>query len=136
MELLVVIAIMAILAGVVAVNVMNKPAEAKVTAARAQLQILNTAVQIYRTEQGQIPTLQQGLRALVEKPTTPPVPERYPVDGYLDGTSVPTDPWRNDYIYLVPSRTGRSFEIISYGSDGEPGGDGDAADLSTSDLGG
>jgi general secretion pathway protein G len=134
-ELLVVIAIMAILAGVVAVNVMHVPGEAKVDAAKLELKQLQTAVQVYRTEQGQVPTLQQGLLALVERPTVPPIPERYPADGYIDGMDVPTDPWGNTYIYLVPGRTGKSFEIISYGSDGEPGGDGDAADLSSNDLG-
>ena len=133
-ELLVVIAIIAILAGVVAVNVMNKPAEARVAAAKIQLKILKTAVQMYQTEQGAPPTLAQGLEALVRKPVTGPIPEHYPGDGYLDSPQVPHDPWDRPYLYLVPSRSGRSFEIITYGSDGEPGGEGEAADLSSEDL--
>jgi general secretion pathway protein G len=91
-------------------------------------------VDIYRTEQGALPTLAQGLDALVAKPTLPPVPEHYPTDGYLPSTEVPPDPWGNAYIYLVPARSGKSFEIISYGSDGEPGGENDAQDLSSVSL--
>ena len=134
-ELLVVIAIMAILAGVVAINVMDKPGKAKIIAAKTQIRILQTAVQVYRTEQGRIPTLEQGLRALVEKTAIPPLPERFPQDGYIEGITVPRDPWGNEYIYVAPGRSGASFEIISYGSDGEPGGSEDAIDLSSAELG-
>ena len=133
-EILVVIAIMAILATVVVVNVADKPGKAKVSAAMLQLKILHSAVQVFRTEQGTVPTQAQGLAALVARPTRPPIPEHYPQDGYLDGIAVPTDPWGEPYIYLVPGRHGESFEIISYGSDGERGGEGDARDLSSSSL--
>jgi general secretion pathway protein G len=124
---------MAILAGVVAVNVMDKPGAAKIAAANLQLKILKTSVQMYGTEQGAIPSLEQGLDALVKKPTREPVPERYPTDGYLDSLNLPEDPWNRPYIYLVPGRSGKSFEILTYGSDGEKGGEGEAADLSSSD---
>lgn len=133
-EILVVIAIMAILATVVVMNVATKPGEAKVTAARLQLKILHAAVQVYRTEQGAVPTQAQGLEALVTRPSRPPVPEHYPQDGYIDGSAVPEDPWGEPYIYLVPGRHGQSFEIISYGSDGERGGEGDAKDLTSTAL--
>lgn len=133
-EILVVITIMAILATVVAVNVAHHPGKAKVAAAEMQLKILKTALNVYRSEQGQLPTLQQGLEALVAEPTIPPLAERYPQDGYLDSSKLPVDPWGNEYIYLVPGRTGRSFELLCYGSDGEPGGIDDAADLSSDDL--
>lgn len=133
-EILVVILIITILASIVSVNVLRKPGEARVSAAKLQLKQLQTAVQLYRTEQGRTPTQEQGLEALVVKPVTDPVPPQYPADGYLESRTLPKDPWNHDYIFLVPGRRGETFEIISYGSDGEPGGDGEAADLSSSEL--
>ncbi len=133
-EVLVVLAIISILAGIVTINVVRRPGEAKVAAAKTQLRALKSAVNLYRTDHGFIPTMQQGLPALIQAPTTPPLPEKYPADGYLDTQVMPRDPWKNDFIYLVPGRRGESFEIISYGSDGQPGGEDDAADLSSSEL--
>ena len=132
-EILVVIMIITILAGIVGVSVLRKPGEARVAAAKMQIRQIQAAVQLYKTEQGRVPTQQQGLEALVEKPTTDPIPESYPDEGYLDTRNVPKDPWNKEYIYLAPGQHGESFEIISYGSDGEPGGEKDAADISSSD---
>lgn len=134
MEILVVLIIITILAGLVGVNVLRKPGEARVSAAKMQIKNLQTAVKLYHAEQGQLPTQQQGLEALVQKPVMEPVPKNYPAGGYLDSTEMPRDPWKNDYIYLTPGRSGEPFEIISYGSDGEPGGEGDASDISSSDA--
>ena len=134
MELLVVIAIITILTAIVGINVLHKPAEAKVAAVKANLRNLQAAMQVYKTDHGFVPTQAQGLEALVSRPTTDPAPANYPRDGYLSSLKVPKDEWGRDYIYLSPGRHGETFEIISYGSDGEPGGDGDAADLSTSTL--
>ena len=133
-EILVVIVIITILASIVSVNVLRKPGEARVSAAKLQIKQLQTAVQLYKTEQGRTPTQEQGLEALVGKPVTEPLPQQYPAEGYLESRKLPKDPWNNEYIYLVPGRAGELFEIISYGSDGEPGGEGEAADLSTSEL--
>jgi general secretion pathway protein G len=134
MELLVVIAIITILTTIVGINVLHKPAEAKVAATKANLKSLQTAIQLYKTENGFYPAQAQGLRALVAKPVTDPIPASFPADGYLSSRNVPKDEWNHDFIYLSPGRHNESFEIISYGSDGEPGGDGDAADLSTSNM--
>ncbi len=133
-EILVVLAIISILAGIVAINIVNKPGEAKIAATRTQLRAIKTAVNIYRTDNGTPPTIQQGLAALIEKPTAPPVPQSYPAEGYLDTKVMPRDGWKNEFIYLAPGRRGESFEIISYGSDGQPGGENDAADISSSEL--
>ena len=133
-EILVVIIIITILASIVSVNVLRKPGEARASAAKLQIKQLQTAVQLYRTEQGRVPTQEQGLEALVSKPVTDPMQPQYPAEGYLESRKLPKDPWNNDFIYLVPGRGGEAFEIISYGSDGEPGGEGDAADLSSSGL--
>ncbi len=132
-EILVVVSILAILAAVVGLSLVNEPDKARVIAAQNQLKILKNAVHIYKMDAGQNPTAAQGLGALVEKPVIEPIPRSYTKDGYLDSQSVPLDPWGNKFVYLVPGRAGESFEIISYGKDGEPGGIDDAADLSTSD---
>lgn len=133
-EILVVVLIITILAGIVGVNILHKPGEARVSAARMQLQQLKTAVQLYRAEQGRVPTQEQGLEALVERPTRDPVPQNYPEGGYLDARKVPADPWNHEYLYLAPGRRAEAFEIVTYGGDGEPGGGGEAADLTSSDL--
>ncbi len=133
-ELLVVIAIITILAGVVTVSLVRKPAEARIAAAKLQIKELQTALNIYRTEQGRFPTQEQGLDALVRAPDREPIPRSYPRDGYLEGTKVPMDPWGVPFVYLAPGRAGESYEILCYGSDGEPGGEDDAADLSSSSI--
>ncbi len=133
-EILVVVLIISILAGIVGVSVLRRPGEARVSAARLQLKTFKSALQLYRMEQGRYPTQAQGLDALCVKPAADPVPELYPEDGYLDSRRLPNDPWSHPYLYLVPGRAGEAYEVLSYGSDGEPGGEGDAADLSTSDL--
>lgn len=133
-EILVVVAIIAILAGIVAVNVLHKPGEARVAAASIQIKQLATALRLYRTEQGVFPTQAQGLEALVVASTSEPRPRVFPPEGYLEGRSVPADPWGEPYIYLIPGRNGEPFEVISYGSDREPGGEGNATDLSSATL--
>ena len=133
-EILVVVLIISILAGVVGISVLRHPGEAKVTAVKLQIKTFKSALQLYRMEQNNYPTQDQGLKALCVKPMTPPVPEKYPAEGYLESSKLPKDPWDHDYIYLVPGRNQESYEIISYGRDGEPGGKGDAADISSSEL--
>lgn len=132
-EVLVVLAILSVLAGIVIVNIADRPGEARVAAAKTTLRTLKSAVNLYRSDNGNVPTMQQGLNALIKKPVQDNL-QNYPQDGYLDTRILPSDPWKNDYIYLVPGREGESFEIISYGSDGQPGGEDDAADLSSSEL--
>ncbi|MDZ4199581.1 MAG: type II secretion system major pseudopilin GspG [Kiritimatiellia bacterium] len=133
-EVLVVLVILMGLMGIVTVNVVRHQSEARVKTARIQIRQLQQAVNLYRAEQGRIPTQEQGLEALVRPPAIPPVPTRYPQEGYLEGRRVPKDPWGNDFLYLVPGRDGSVFEIVSTGSDGELEGTGDAADLSTADF--
>lgn len=133
-EILVVVMIITLLSSIVAVNVLRKPGEARVSTTKMQIRQLQTALQLYRSEQGLIPSQEQGLEALVAKPAMDPIPQRYPEEGYLESRRVPKDPWNNDYIYVVPGRSGEAFEIISYGSDGEPEGEGEAADISSASL--
>jgi general secretion pathway protein G len=131
LEILVVVLIITILGTIVGVSVANKPGEARVAAARAQMATLETALDMYRMHNGSYPTMRQGLLALWEKPGEPPVPSKYPEEGYLKKKSQLQDPWGNEWVYLVPGRGRVGYEIVSYGADGEPGGEGEHADLST-----
>ncbi len=133
-EVLVAIFIGVLLAGVVTINVVRHMQESRVKTARIQLRQLKSAVQLYQSEQGRVPTTEQGLEALVRRPSLAPVPANYPPEGYLDSRRVPLDPWGRPFVYIAPGADGQPFEIITYGSDGEPGGDGAAADLSSADL--
>lgn len=133
-ELLVAISIMVVLSGVVGVFFLREPGRARQAAAAAQIERLRVALQMYYNDNGMFPSERQGLQALVDKPVTPPAPANYPEQGgYLDARRVPPDPWGNPYAYLVPGRAGEPFEIISYGRDGQPGGEGEDAEISSSD---
>ena len=131
-EILVVIAIISLLAGVVLLNIAPQIGMGSQAAAKAQIQVLSSAATTYRMAHGRYPTQQQGLEALVQKPSQEPIPENYPDGGYLSGRVVPPDPWKRPYVYLIPGRSGENFEILSYGADGEPGGSGADADVSSS----
>ena len=133
-EILVVVLIISILVGFVGLGVLRHPGAAKVTAAKLQIKTFKNALQLYRMEQNMFPAQEQGLQALCVKPSIPPIPEMYPDGGYLDSSNLPKDPWSRGYIYIIPGRNREPYEIITYGSDGEPGGIGDAADISSSDL--
>jgi general secretion pathway protein G len=134
LEILVVILIISILATVVGVNVAKEPGRARAAKAQATIASLGTALQLYRMDNGQLPTMEQGLDALCTPPDRPPAPQRYREGGYLDSPRVPSDPWAHPYVYLMPGPEGRPFDIISYGSDADAGGAGEAADVRHSEL--
>ncbi len=134
LEILVVVLIITILATIVGINVVNSPGQARVTVAQAQLQTLRNALQLYKAQQGRYPTQRQGLQALVSPADTEPVPRQFPEGGYLATPAVPDDPWGNPFVYLIPGSSGEPFEVITYGADAEPGGDGEDGDLSSSSL--
>jgi general secretion pathway protein G len=125
-EMIVVLAIIALLAAMIVPNVIGRPDEARVTAAKADLRTIASALKTYRLDNGAYPTTEQGLAALVERTTVEPVPTRWPEDGYLP--DVPVDPWGRPYVYRSPGRD-RGFDLMSYGRDGEEGGEGLDADL-------
>ena len=131
LEILIAISIVVILGGVVALQLIDMPQKSRRDAASMQLGTFKTAIQIYVADNGFPPSQRQGLEALVAKPTTPPIPANYRPNGYLDSKTVPKDPWGGDYVYLSPGSDGGLFEIICYGSDGDEGGEGYAADLSS-----
>ena len=89
------------------------------------------ALNLYRLDNGRYPTQEQGLRALVEKPTTEPIPNNWKGGGYMD--RVPVDPWGKEYQYLNPGVHGE-VDVFSYGADSRPGGEGNDADIGSWDL--
>ncbi|WP_426039487.1 type II secretion system major pseudopilin GspG [Brevundimonas sp. DC300-4] len=125
-EMIVVLAIIAVVAVLIVPNVIGRPDEARVTVAKTDLKTVATALRMYRLDNGDYPTTQQGLEALASRPTTPPEPRAYPAEPYL--TEVPTDPWGKPYVYRSPG-TGGAYDLLSYGKDGEEGGEKLDADL-------
>lgn len=133
-EILIAMTIIGILSGVVGLSVAGHLRKAKQEAARAQIKTFQTALQMYKAAHAQVPTMSQGLEALCGAPVVPPVPRDYPPEGYLESRNLPGDPWGNPFVYLVPGRKGEPYEILSYGADGDEGGVGEAADISSVQL--
>ncbi|HRQ66581.1 MAG TPA: type II secretion system major pseudopilin GspG [Xanthomonadaceae bacterium] len=125
-EVLVVVVILGILAAVVVPRLMDRPDEARVTRARQDIQAISTALNLYRLDNYVYPSTQQGLEALVRKPSGHPEAPNWPEGGYLE--RVPKDPWGREYLYLYPGSRGE-FDVYSLGADGQPGGSGVNADI-------
>jgi general secretion pathway protein G len=121
-ELMVVIVILGILVSFIAPRLMGRPDEAKQVKARVQMESLETAIKLYKLDNGFYPTTEQGLQALVEQPQTGTLPKKWRKGGYLEKGRVPKDPWGNEFIYLSPGAHG-DYDIIAYGADGVPGGE-------------
>ena len=124
LELLVVILIIGLLTAVVAPRFLGQVSKSEITAARAQLDALDKALQSYRIDSGRFPSTSQGLRALVARPADEPR-WRGP---YLQG-DVPLDPWGVPYQYRTPGNAGRDYDLSSFGRDRAPGGSDDDADI-------
>ncbi len=132
-EILVVVAIIAILAALVGPKIIGTTDDAKVTEAKVQIRNLETALKLFKLRQGFYPSTEQGLEALIRKPTIGRIPENYREGGYLESSNVPRDPWNNDFIYISPGLHG-DYDLISYGADGVAGGEGFDADIESWDL--
>jgi general secretion pathway protein G len=128
-ELMVVIVILGILAGLVLPRFMGRTEEAKKTKARLQIENLEGALKLYKLDIGTYPTTEQGLEALVQKPSTGTVPKNWREGGYLEKAKVPEDPWGRPYVYMSPGIKNRDFDLKSLGADGEEGGEGENADI-------
>ncbi|KAK0351409.1 hypothetical protein LTR94_025063 [Friedmanniomyces endolithicus] len=124
---MVVIVIIGLLATVVAINVLPSQDRAMVGKARADIAVLEQAVETYRLDNLNFPTDQQGLQALVSAPSGLAQPDRYRQGGYI--RRLPEDPWGNPYHYRRQSAHGQQFDVYSFGADGKEGGEGDDADL-------
>jgi general secretion pathway protein G len=130
-EIMVVVVILAVLGALVVPNILDKVDQARVTRAKSDIQGIETALDLYRLDNFKYPTSEQGLQALVSQPTDPTL-TNYRSGGYLK--SIPIDPWKNPYQYISPGTNGRDYDIISFGRDGKPGGEGYDADISTATM--
>ena len=132
-ELMVVIIILGILAMWVAPKIMDRPGEARQMKVRLDIQNLETALKLYKLDNGPYPGTEQGLQALVEMPEAGTIPKKWKKGGYLEKGRVPKDPWGNDFVYLSPGLQG-DFDIISYGADGVPGGEDENKDINNWEI--
>src|SRR3954468_22053067 len=128
-EILLLIVVIAILATLVAPNIFQHVGAAKDATAKSQVEMLGAALDAYRLDNGRYPSTEQGLNALWEKPTIDtPNNWRSP---YLR-KPVPIDPWGRPYIYFFPGQTNvNGYDLVSYGADGKPGGEGEDADITS-----
>ena len=132
-EIMVVIVILALLAALVGPKLMGRTDDAKITDARVQIKNIETALKLYKLDTGNYPSTEQGLTALVTKPTVGVIPNGYKEGGYLESKKVPKDPWGSDYLYISPGEHG-DYDIFSYGSDGAKGGEGKNVDITSWDT--
>ncbi len=130
-EVMVVVVILSILAAIVVPRIMDRPDQARIVKAKQDIRSLEAALNLYRLDNFNYPTTEQGLEALVSPPTAPPEAPNWKEGGYLD--RLPKDPWGNDYQYLSPGEHG-AFDVYSLGADGQPGGEGTAADIGNWNL--
>lgn len=131
LEIMVVIVIIGILAALVVPNIIGRPDEARQIAARQDVASLMQALKLYRLDNLRYPATEQGLQALVTKPTTGLIPPNWKPGGYVE--RLPKDPWGNPYQYLNPGVQGE-IDVFSYGADGAPGGEGIDADIGSWNL--
>ncbi len=123
-ELMVVVVILGILALYIGPKIMGEPEKAKRVKVKMDIASLETALKMYKLDNGVYPSTEQGLQALVEAPESGVIPKKWRKGGYIEKNKVPKDPWGNEFVYISPGVNG-DFDIISYGLDGVPGGEGD-----------
>jgi general secretion pathway protein G len=128
-----VVFILSILVALVAPRIIGRTDDARITDAKLQIKNFEMALKLFKLDNGFYPDTQQGLDALIEKPTAGRIPQKYRDGGYLEQKKIPLDPWGNPYTYLCPGLHG-DVDIISYGSDGKEGGEGKDADIKNWDM--
>ncbi len=121
-ELMVVIIILGLLAALTVPRFMGQSDKAKVDIAKTQIVSLETALKMYKLDNGSYPSTEQGLQALIEPPTSGNLPKNWRKGGYMEKSKIPKDPWDNDFTYICPGSHG-DFDLSSLGADGEPGGE-------------
>lgn len=130
-ELMVVVVILALLVAIVAPKIVGRTDEARRTAAQVQVRSIEQGLHLFKLDNGFYPSTEQGLEALVTAPTIGKIPQHWREGGYLP--KVPIDPWSSPYVYLSPGLHG-DYDVMSYGADGEPGGEGEDADIESWNL--
>ena len=132
-EVLVVVVIMGMLIGLIGPNVLGQVDRARVTTAKSDIASLSQALDMYKLDNHFYPTTDQGLEALVSRPQSSPEPRNWNPEGYIKGNKLPLDPWDGEYVYMSPGEDNKPYELISLGADARLGGEGYAADISSSD---
>ena len=130
-EIMIVVVILGILAAVVVPKILDRPDQARVTAAKTDIAVIMQQLKLYRLDNTTYPSTDQGLAALTVKPTTNPIPPNWKTGGYLE--RLMNDPWGRPYQYLNPGLKGE-IDVYSLGADGQPGGDGSNADIGSWNL--
>jgi general secretion pathway protein G len=133
LELMVVVVILGILATYIAPRFMGRAEDAKAVKAKVDIAALETSLKLYKLDNSNYPTTEQGIMALIEKPSTDPAPMNWKEKGYLAKAKIPKDPWGREYLYLCPG-IHDDYDIISYGADAAPGGDGKNKDINSWEL--
>ena len=128
-EILIVVVILGILGAVVVPNILSRPDTARVQAAQTDLRALSQTLEIYRLDNFQYPSSEQGLESLVDRPSGFPEPKNWNPEGYLK--KLPTDPWGSPYLY---EKAGSTYSLMRLGADGQEGGEGFDADIRLNDL--
>lgn len=131
-EIMVVVVILGILAAIIVPQFLSRPDEAKVTKAKVDIKSIEEALGLFKLDNGFYPSTEQGLQALVSKPETGRIPSRYSADAYLK--KVPVDPWDKPFVYISPGVVNRDYDLMSYGADGQPGGEGFDADIKSWEI--
>lgn len=125
-EVMIVIVILGVLAALIVPKVMGRPDEARMAAAKQDIFTIMQSLKLYKLDNRRYPTTEQGLAALVQKPSQAPLPQNWSAGGYLE--RLPNDPWGQPYQYLNPGLHGE-IDVMSFGADGQPGGQGVDADI-------
>lgn len=130
LEVMVVLAIIGSIMALVATNIIGAAGDANIKTTKSQIKLIENALDLYKLHNYTYPTTEQGLEALIQKPSSAPEPKNYQSGGYLKGGKVPTDAWGNEFQYFMDKG---QYEILSLGADGQEGGEGDGADISSQD---
>ncbi len=130
-EVMIVVVILGILAVTIVPAIMDRPNDARIAAAKSDVAVIVQQLKLYKLDNGFYPSTDQGLQALVTKPTANPSPNNWKQGGYL--SKLPVDPWKRPYQYLSPGLKGE-IDVFSLGDDGQPGGEGKNADIGSWDL--
>jgi len=128
-ELMVVIVILGILAAFVVPRITKRPEDARVTKAKIEISNLEQTFELYYLDNSSYPSTEQGLEALVKKPSAGDEPQNWREGGYLAKSKIPKDPWGNDYVYVSPGAHNQDYDLYSLGKDGQEGGEGYDADI-------
>lgn len=133
LEIIVVVFILSLLAAIVAPRLMGRTDDARIAEAKVQIRNFETALKLFKLDNGYYPSTEQGLEALTERPATGKSAPNYREGGYLEQKKIPLDPWGNPYVYVSPGLRG-DFDLMSWGGDGIEGGEGKDKDIANWDM--